>query len=222
MVWAVVPAKLGADAKRRLAPALAPEQRARLAQAMLRDVLTALLGARSLTGVALIGRGRAVADLADELGVLFVAERDARNLNEAVVEGTAACCARGASAIVVAMGDLPLVRSEDVDQLVALLPERGVVVAPSLDGTGTNLLAARPPSSIAPAFGRASLAAHRALARRAGVSLAAHDLPGAALDVDTPADLARLLASESARDATRAFLRSLEPTSSAPSASHST
>src|SRR5262249_9551226 len=55
MIWAIVPAKPGADAKRRLAPVLAPAERERLAQAMLRDVLTALRGARCLAGVAVIG-----------------------------------------------------------------------------------------------------------------------------------------------------------------------
>jgi 2-phospho-L-lactate guanylyltransferase len=189
---------------------------------MLRDVLTALRGARSLAGVALVGRGRGIADLAAELDVIAVSERDAQNLNEAVAEGIAACTARGATAVLIAMGDLPLLGAEDVDRLAAALPDRGVAVAPSFDGTGTNLLLARPPSAIPTAFGRASLAAHRRLAARAGIRLAAHDQPGASLDVDTPVDLARLIASECARGATRAFLLSLEPTSSAPAASRST
>jgi 2-phospho-L-lactate/phosphoenolpyruvate guanylyltransferase len=222
MVWALVPAKLGADAKRRLTRVLGPEQRTHLAYAMLRDVLTALRGATSLAGVAVIGRGRVLGDLADELGITSLGERRAQTLNEAVTEGVAVCRARGAAAVLVAMGDLPLLRSDDVDRLVAAVPDRGIAVAPSLDGTGTNLLGARPPAAITPAFGPDSLASHRELASRAGFPFVTCPLPGAALDVDTPADLARLIASEGANAATRDFLLSIDATSSAPSAFRST
>jgi len=221
MLWAVVPAKLGPDAKRRLAPLLAPLDRSRLAEAMLRDVLTALADARSLSGVAVVGRGRRLLELATSAGALAIEERAARSLDEAVAEGVAACVERGAHGVVIAMGDLPLLRPDEIDHLASALPERGVAVAPSFDGTGTNLLAARPPGVMATAFGPASLGKHRALARDAGLPLVECPLAGAALDVDTPLDLARLAASDRGRGEAVALVAALAATSSAPSASHS-
>ena len=50
-LWAVVPVKLFARTKRRLAPHLASHEREALARAMLADVLSALARTHSLAGV---------------------------------------------------------------------------------------------------------------------------------------------------------------------------
>jgi 2-phospho-L-lactate guanylyltransferase len=221
MVWALVPARLGPEAKRRLAPVLPPEQRGLLARAMLRDVLAALRDARTLAGIAVVGRGRLLFDVAAEAGALAIAEGSATTLNAAVAEGITACVARGAAALVVAMGDLPLLTGTEVDRLVAALPRPGIAIAPSLDGTGTNLFAASPPAAIETAFGPNSRARHRALAAGSGLRLVECELAGAALDVDTPRDLAHLVATAAAGGETRAALGALRATSSVPSASRS-
>ncbi|MEY4950836.1 MAG: 2-phospho-L-lactate guanylyltransferase [Pseudomonadota bacterium] len=221
MLWALVPAKLGAEAKRRLAPGLDVGRRRVLARAMLVDVLAALRASPSIDGVAVVGRGAPLDALAAELGVTAVAERTASSLNEAVAEGLEACVARGAVAVLVAMADLPLLRVDDVERMVAASRDTEVAVAVSRDGTGTNLMLLRPPGAIATAFGTGSLALHRAAAQAAGRSFAAHDVPGAALDVDTPEDLALLRASAVLAGASRDALGGFAPTSSVPSASHS-
>ena len=53
-LWAVVPVKSFAKTKQRLAGALAPEDRARLARAMFGDVLDALMHAPSLAGLLVV------------------------------------------------------------------------------------------------------------------------------------------------------------------------
>lgn len=224
MVWALVPAKLGPHAKQRLGSVLEPSARCELARAMLCDVLTALRATPALDGVAVIGRGRTLRAIAESIeGVAMIEERAAETLNQAVAEGAAACAERGASALLVAMGDLPLLRPVEVERLLADLPERGLAVAPSADGTGTNLLAVRPATGFATAFGPDSLALHRGAAARAELAFVVRELAGAALDVDTAEDLARLQVSEAAAGETRRVLRALGlPTSSAPSASRST
>jgi 2-phospho-L-lactate guanylyltransferase len=60
-----------------------------------------------------------------------------------------------------------------------------VVVVPSRDGDGTNVLAWAEAGSFAPAFGPGSAARHLAAAGAVRV-----DEPGLAFDVDTVADLA--------------------------------
>jgi 2-phospho-L-lactate guanylyltransferase len=220
MRWALVPAKLGADAKRRLAPGLGVVERRVLARAMLVDVLDALLRAPSIDGVAVVGRGAALAELAGSMGVTAIPERRARSLNEAVSEGVRACSARGATTVLVAMADLPLLRARDVEAMLATGRKDGVVAAVSRDGTGTNLLLLRPPLAIPTAFGPGSLALHRAEALRAGVPFRVRRLAGPALDVDTPGDLGVLLASRTLGGESRRAIESFA-TSSTPSASRS-
>jgi len=207
MLWALVPARLGSSVKTRLASALTAEQRAGLARAMLSDVLAALAQVPRLAGVAVVAGDDDVAALASGIGGTVVRETAPGGLNAAVALGVERCTALGASGVVVVMGDLPLVTSDEIEQVVARLPERGVVLVPSRDGTGTNVLALRPPSLLAPTcFGPGSLALHRSATDALGIRTSLCMLRGAALDVDTVDDLACLLRSDAAGPATRAWL----------------
>jgi 2-phospho-L-lactate guanylyltransferase len=217
MLWALVPAKLGPAVKTRLGAVLSEEQRRALARAMLCDVLDALRSVPSLAGVAVVTRDESVAALAAAADAVPLRETHAGGLNEGVAEGIAACRARGASGVVVAMGDLPNLTGGDVERAVAALPARGVVLVPSRDGTGTNLLAARPADVLLPTlFGEGSLARHRAAS--APLETVVLPLLGAALDVDTTDDLDELVRGGATGAATRRLLAELAPPASARTA----
>lgn len=192
MIWAVVPAKLGKNAKERLAPVLQPAQRERLARAMLRDVLRSLGDCPQIAGTIVVSHDEAVLSMASEIGATGIREESAGGLNPSVVQGIHEALSHGATGALLAMGDLPLLSASDVAETVAALPERGVVLVPSADGTGTNLVAVRPANLLTPAFGPASLAKHLERVRAAELEAVVHPCAGAALDVDTPADLERL------------------------------
>jgi 2-phospho-L-lactate/phosphoenolpyruvate guanylyltransferase len=92
--------------------------------------------------------------------------------------------------VAIVSADLPSLRSEEVEELLAATPERGIAIARALDG-GTNAVAMRPPGLVRTHFGElGSAAVHAAL----GVDHVVLDLPGLAFDVDTPEDLARMQA----------------------------
>jgi 2-phospho-L-lactate guanylyltransferase len=85
-------------------------------------------------------------------------------------------------------------------------PFRNVVIVPDRHGQGTNALLLTPPDVMEPAFGEGSFARHAARARAAGAAVRVADLPSLALDVDTPEDLAALLAGRADAPRTRALL----------------
>jgi 2-phospho-L-lactate guanylyltransferase len=90
----------------------------------------------------------------------------------------------------VVSADLPFLRADEVEELLAAAPERGIAIARALDG-GTNAVAMRPPGIVRTRFGETGSAAlHASL----GVPAVLVDLPGLAFDVDTPEDLARMQA----------------------------
>ncbi len=95
-----------------------------------------------------------------------------------------------------------------------------VVIVPDRHGTGTNALVLSPPDAIAPSFGPGSFARHVAAAEQAGVPHSVEDVPGLALDVDTPADLAELIAELELRrgqaPSTRGALRQLDRAGATP------
>jgi 2-phospho-L-lactate/phosphoenolpyruvate guanylyltransferase len=86
--------------------------------------------------------------------------------------------------------DLPSLRAEEVEELLAATPQRGIAIARALDG-GTNAVSMRPPGLVRTHFGEpGSAAVHAAL----GVDHVVLDVEGLAFDVDTPEDLARMQA----------------------------
>jgi len=90
--------------------------------------------------------------------------------------------------VAIVSADLPSLRAEEVEELLAATPERGIAIARALDG-GTNAVSMRPPGLVRTHFGElGSAAVHAAL----GVDHVVLDLPGLAFDVDTPEDLARM------------------------------
>ncbi len=191
MIWGLIAARLGAETKKRLEPALVPAMRREFARAMLTDVIAALLHSEQLAGVSVLAGDHEAADLAMRLGASPLPDCG-EGLNPAVNQGMLFAQAQGATGVVIAMGDLPILTSSDIDRLVLALPQRGAAAAPSRDGTGTNLLALRPCGLLPTHFGARSLAAHHEEARSAQVTWREIEPGGSALDVDTPEDLQEL------------------------------
>jgi len=177
----LVPVKPLAQAKTRLASALSPADRASLTQEMLDLVLAAVQAAK-------VGPVTVVS--AHPLSLNGVPRFDDGGLpwNEALAQAMREVVREPCVAVVAA--DLPLLRSAEVQALVASVPSRGVAIARAKDG-GTNALAMRPPGAIATLLGAPqSCRLHEEAARRTGLEAVVVDLPGLAFDVDTPEDLA--------------------------------
>ena len=186
-----VPVKAVERAKSRLAPVLTMAERAALTLIMLEDVLDACL-AQETWEVWVVSRDEAVLESAARRGARPLIE-EARSLQEAVRQVEGEVPGR-TSELAVVLADLPFITAE---ALATALGRRAPVVgAPADSDGGTNLLVRRPASTIRARFGRASFAKHRWAARRAGVEFAEVHLPELGFDLDRPADLARVLASE--------------------------
>jgi 2-phospho-L-lactate/phosphoenolpyruvate guanylyltransferase len=179
----LVPVKALAEAKGRLAPWLGPIERRLLTIAMLEDVVAALQGTAGLERPVVISPDREVWRRADAMGCRVVEEEPgAGGLNRSLARAAAGLDA-GDGLLVVA-ADLPLATAAAVGRVLEAAAKAPVVVVPSHDGAGTNVLAWRDPGTFAPGFGPGSASRHL------GVPGAVrHDEPELALDVDTVADL---------------------------------
>ena len=102
---------------------------------------------------------------------------------------------RGVSAILVIPGDAPLVSVRELSALLgAAGPPPCVILAPSRDGLGSNGILKARPLVIPSRFGDDSRRLHLAEAAARAVPVTLLDLPGLALDIHGPEDLAELLA----------------------------
>jgi 2-phospho-L-lactate guanylyltransferase len=188
---AVVPVKTLAAAKTRLAGALAPEQRADLTLQTLRRVLAAL----DQPGVAarlVVSPDQEVLRAARIAGAHGL-HQASDGLNPGLEEARAWALAHHADALMIVLGDLPLLAPEQVAAILALAGHPGtVVLAPDRHGSGTNIMLLRPPEAIPLTFGQQSLHRHRAAAQSRGLTIHTYTDPATALDLDTPDDLAAL------------------------------
>ena len=184
----LIPLKHLAEAKQRLRPAIGEIERRALMLSMLEHVARAAV-ASGVGPVALASSEPRAAALAEQFGIGLV---DDAGLpwNQGLVHALGLLRPQPAAVIYLA-GDLPLVTADEIRALATAVPAHGVAVARAHDG-GSNGLGLRPAAAIVPSFGvEQSARAHAALAEAAGLEVVVVDLPGLALDVDTPDDAAR-------------------------------
>ena len=178
-VAVLVPVKAFDRAKVRLAPALAPRERARLARVMAEHVLAAA----APLPVAVV--------CDDDEVAAWARTRDARvvwapgaGLNGAVETGVAVLGELGHERVIVAHGDLPF-----AGPLAWLSRSAGVTLVPDHRDDGTNVACVPTGAGFRFSYGPGSLARHEAEARRLSLVVRIVRDPLLARDVDEPADL---------------------------------
>ncbi len=204
MIFAILPVKSPQNAKQRLKEFLAIEQRETLARMLYTQTLAALCRAEGIDHVAVITCDAEVAGHARRSGALVFEENEQVSHS---VSADAACLRAmelGASTVLLVPIDVPRVTPADFTQLAASArpfasARPGLIVVPSCDGTGTNALARTPPDCIESRFGPGSLRAHLDQARSKGLPADVLRVPGLMFDIDTPQDVAELLARTDAR-----------------------
>jgi len=176
MLTAVVPMKSTDLAKSRLAPVLDAAGRRALSQQMLDHVLGVVRGAGLPVRIAGDNQGKG-------------------DLNADVTAAARLVESEGASHLLLVMADLPYLGAADIAALIEAGRDNAVVIAEAKDG-GTNAMLLAPPTVLEFAFAthRPSATFHAESARRAGIEPLILRRPGLARDIDTPADLAALVA----------------------------
>lgn len=197
-----VPVKDLTNAKQRLTSVLSAAERGELARAMLRDVLRALAAA-GLDGAWVVTRDPGATAIAHELGAQPVAETENRGHTAAVGLAQAEAVRRGARVFVTVPGDVPCVTADELRALVDGVRDGAPVFVPSRSGLGTNGVALAPPDAMPLTFGEPSFARHLETARARGLAPRVLTLRGLGLDIDSPDDLAALLAERGATETRR-------------------
>jgi 2-phospho-L-lactate guanylyltransferase len=174
-----VPVKAFSQAKRRLADALSPPERAVLA----RHMAAGVVAAAAPLPVAVVCDDPEVAEWARAQGA-EVLWRPGLGLDAAVTDGVATLAVRGVDRVVVAHGDLPLAR-----ELAWVGAFPGVTIVPDRRDDGTNVICVPARAGFTFAYGPASFRRHAAEARRLGCGLRVVRDRLLGWDVDLPVDL---------------------------------
>ena len=207
-IWAIVPVKELDGAKQRLAGLLSPAQRRALIEVMVGEVLDAVAGVRDLAGILVVTLDPQVTALANRLGARVVTDGARDGHTGSVTAGLRLLAREGRGGMITLPGDIPAATSAEIDAVLAAHREApSFTIAPAHDDLGSNAVVCSPPDAVPLRFGENSYFPHLAAARRGGIEPTIVRLPGIAMDIDHPADIAAFLRlPQSVGTRTRAFL----------------
>jgi 2-phospho-L-lactate guanylyltransferase len=210
VIFAILPVKSPQNAKQRLEGYLPAEHREMLTRIMYEQTIASLCRARGIDRVLVATSDTQVASRARSLGTMVIEERTQVSHSASADAACLRAMELGATAALLVPIDVPLAVPEDFERLAAAAGPRSkprLVIVPSADGTGTNALVRTPPDVIPSRFGPGSFHLHLELAGKRGASAEVLRLPGLMFDIDTPEDVAELLA-RAPGSQVAAFLRS--------------
>ena len=190
-IWAVVPIKSFAGAKKRLAVALDADSRKILVRAMAEDVIATLKNVRGLAGILVVTASKEVQAFARSEGVDVWDDPLSGDLTgtlEAAAEHLIA--SRRADTMMIVPSDVPLVLGEVLSD--ALERHESLSLASDDQGEGTNLLIATPPNLIRLCYDGHGFRTHMNRGRALDLSPQVVQDASIHLDIDTPEDLKQL------------------------------
>ena len=194
-IWAVVPVKKLNAAKSRLSPAFSQPVRQGLAYAMLEDVLAALSNVSALAGIIVATLDEDAARLARNYGADIFSGAAEQGHTRTVVAAAERLAREGRGGMLTMPGDVPAATAAEI---TLLLREHGRApafsIVPAHDRRGSNAIVMTPPLSVPLRFGNDSFEPHLEAARRCGIEPRIVEAAGIALDIDSPDDVAKLLA----------------------------
>ena len=200
-IHVVLPMRTLSGGKARLGEALDAEEREELVLGMLLHTLAVLDQWAAPRRIHLVSPDPVLDATTLGVGLEISVHRQAgEGLNEGIRLGISAARVEEAASVLVLPGDLPLLGTEALEELVmaadaGLAAAEGgplVAIAPSDAGGGTNALLLCPPDAITPAFGAGSFEAHLRAAEAAAAAVQVVHYPLLGFDLDTPDDLERL------------------------------
>jgi len=204
----LLPVKDLHNAKKRLTGVLTPEERFALAGAMLADTMRAVRGVRCAEKVFIVTNYEPAMQLAEENRWEILREEQQISESHSVDTASQLCEEKGVTGLLRLPLDLPLIQSNDIDELLTVeCPSPALVIVPSRDGTGTNAMLRTPPTLFPSHFGNGSFAKHLAEAESVHAQVIVRHNSRLEMDVDDEADLRALVAHDLSGTETGCWLR---------------
>ena len=189
--WAVIPVKGLIESKTRLSTHLQGDKRRILVEALLEDVLSAIVRSKVYGTIMVVSPDENVGSRIKSREVSLL-KQTGIGLNRAVEQANRLATLGHARSLTTVLADIPLVEPGDFKEIVGLgSPSRRVAIAPSMKG-GTNVMLTSPPGAISPSYGRWSYSKHLRRAQAGGLNAYSMSNGRVSFDIDTASDLIEL------------------------------
>jgi 2-phospho-L-lactate guanylyltransferase len=194
--WAIVALKSPAEAKSRLRPYCADEERRSLYFLMARRALLALKAVPAIDKVLAVTASDEVERFVKDLGGSVVRQPQDLGTQSAFAHALDSVMSDQApppTRVLMISGDLPLITAAAISELLERCHKQpGVTIIPDQRRQGTNGLVCSPPNAVEPCFGEDSLRRHWAAACARGHQVQIIESPALSLDIDDHEDLVLL------------------------------
>ncbi len=201
----IVPVKK-ANPKSRLSGVLSLEDRRELVRLMLEDMISSIDSEGLLNQTFVVSSDEESLQFASKLGAKPIREPTEKGVNAAVEMGMKET--PDSEGWLILPADIPFLTGRDLSRVLDF-SEGGpaIVISPSRDFSGTNLLLLGRRSRLKLSYERNSFSSHLAAAAHSGLSLAVYCSWTVTLDIDSVED-ARLALAKGVKNATTTFLKS--------------
>ena len=191
--WAIIPVKRFSKGKSRLAGILSPRELYLLNVQNFQSTFLRLQQTPGIDRILTVSREEKALDWAVRHGGWILREGLKSNLNRALTAALEFITTLEPGRILITPTDLPLMISEDIEELLSLLQTNSsAVIVPDQAQAGTNLLCLSSPDLITPSFGNESFQKHCHQVLKKGAGLTVYLNRHIQQDLDTPADLKAL------------------------------
>jgi 2-phospho-L-lactate guanylyltransferase len=175
---------------------------------MLADTMRAVRRVRRAEKIFVVTNYEPALRVAEENGWEILREGRQISESDSVDAASRICEGRGVTGLLRVPLDLPLVQSQDIDDLLGLPGDApALAIVPSRDGTGTNAILRMPPTLFPSHFGKGSFLHHVREAERVGARVIFRRSARLELDVDDESDLRTLLDHDLSATKTGEWLR---------------
>jgi 2-phospho-L-lactate guanylyltransferase len=204
----LIPVKIFAQSKKRLADHYSAADRAALAEALCEDFFRTIAQVTDIDRVFVVSQESRALALARDKGWETIVETAQISESHSVDAASRACAEEGVRALLRLPIDIPLVTPRDIEALFRHAEDApAIVIVPSRDGTGTNALLRFPPTLFPSHFGPCSFALHLDEAKRCGARVHVMRNPRIELDIDEVDDLRALAGLARSDSATAQWLQ---------------
>jgi 2-phospho-L-lactate guanylyltransferase len=189
----IIPIKSLINSKKRLNSFLTQEQRKALALTLLKNVLTASTHSKLTHCTLLVTPDSEIVKITQQWQLPrleYLIEPEETGLNPAVQLAIKWCLSKQIASILIIPADLPLIKSGDIDEIIALGQNKSsIIIVPSRRKDGTNAFYQQPPNLVPVWYGDDSFYKNLDLMSKQQLPYISLESPAFALDIDLKEDL---------------------------------
>jgi|TARA_B100001750_G_scaffold21764_1_gene14637 2-phospho-L-lactate guanylyltransferase len=188
-IGVIIPIKKMSNSKQRLSTILRRDQRIELSKCMFEDICEVLINSRYFSEILVVSTENYVQKYTKTTKINYLKENNENGVNSAVELGNKYFINKDFDATIVIPADVPLLNIDILKKLINNILDHEIIISPSVNKNGTNILFRRPPDIIKTSYDENSYHNHLNNVKKKNLKYYIIENESLMLDLDHPQDL---------------------------------